>query len=179
MLDGDPATTPQEGHSTQFSAHVCYGQTDGGFKMPLYTEVARGPGDSVLDGDPALPPPKKTRGTAVPPLFGSCIVAKRPDGSRCHLVRRQMRTQLFPSKRGIAAPQFSTHVCCGQTAGWIKMKLGMKLGLSPGQVLDGDPAPSQRGTVPQFSALVCCGQRAAWIKMPLVTEEASAQATLC
>ena len=30
---------------------------------------------------------------------------------------------------------------CGQTVGWIKMKLGMEVGLSPGDfVLDGDPA---------------------------------------
>jgi len=34
-----------------------------------------------------------------------------------------------------------TFVHCGQTAGWIKMKLGMWVGLSPGHiVLDGDPA---------------------------------------
>jgi len=30
----------------------------------------------------------------------------------------------------------------GQTAGWIKMPLGMKVGLGPGDImLDGDPAP--------------------------------------
>jgi len=43
-----------------------------------------------------------------------------------------------------------TLVYCGQTVGWIKMKLGMELGLGPGyNVLDGDPAPSpspQNGT---------------------------------
>jgi len=27
-------------------------------------------------------------------------------------------------------PQFSAHVYCGQTAGWIKMALGTELGLS-------------------------------------------------
>jgi len=32
-------------------------------------------------------------------------------------------------------------VYCGQTVGWIKMKLGTKVGLGPGHVvLDGDPA---------------------------------------
>jgi len=37
--------------------------------------------------------------------------------------------------------QFSAYVRCGQTAGWIKMPLGMKVGLGPGDfVLDGDPA---------------------------------------
>ena len=35
-----------------------------------------------------------------------------------------------------------TLVCCGQTAGWIKMKIGMQVVLRPDHiVLDGDPAP--------------------------------------
>ena len=29
-----------------------------------------------------------------------------------------------PPKRAQPRPQFSAHVCCGQTAGWIKMPLG-------------------------------------------------------
>jgi len=38
-------------------------------------------------------------------------------------------------------PQFSAHVYCGQTAAWIKMPLGMEVGLDPGHiVLDGYPA---------------------------------------
>jgi len=47
-----------------------------------------------------------------------------------------------PPKRG-AAPPFSAHDYCGQMAGWIKMPLGMEVGLGPGEegevVLDGDP----------------------------------------
>jgi len=46
------------------------------------------------------------------------------------------------------APQFSTHVSCGQTAGWIKMLLGTEVGLDPGDIgSDGDPAlpPPQKG----------------------------------
>ena len=40
------------------------------------------------------------------------------------------------------ALQFLAHICCGQMAGWIKMPLGMEVGLSPGDfVFDGDPAP--------------------------------------
>ena len=35
-----------------------------------------------------------------------------------------------------------TLVYCGQTIGWIKMKLGKEVSLGPGDiVLDGDPAP--------------------------------------
>jgi len=56
-----------------------------------------------------------------------------------------------PPQRGTAPTQFSAYICCGQMAAWIKMPLGMKLGLSPGDfVLDGDPAlPSpKRGQSP-------------------------------
>ena len=46
-----------------------------------------------------------------------------------------------------------TLVYCGQTVEWIKMKLGMRVGLRPGHtVLDGDPAPPNRKS-PQFSAI--------------------------
>jgi len=82
--------------------------------MKLGTEVGRGPGHIVLDGDPA-PPPK--RGTATTPIFGP-------------------------------------YVCCVQTAGWIKMPLGMEVGhrpvgtevsVGPGDiVLDGSLAPPNK-----------------------------------
>jgi len=62
-----------------------------------------------------------------------------------------------------------TLVYCGQTVGWIKMKLDMEEGVGH-IVLDGDPAPPpQRGTAPNFrpSPLWPNG----WlIKMPLGTE---------
>ena len=46
-----------------------------------------------------------------------------------------MVTQLHPKGH---SPQVWTHSCCGQTAGWIKMPLGTKVGLGPGHmVLDG------------------------------------------
>jgi len=56
------------------------------------------------------------------------------------------------------------------------MVLTMEVGLSPGDfVLDGDPAPSQKGggtrrRSPQFPAHVYCGQTAGWIKVALGTE---------
>jgi len=41
-----------------------------------------------------------------------------------------------------------TFVYCSQTVGWIKMKVGMEVGLGPGHtVLDGDPA-SPEGAQP-------------------------------
>jgi len=44
---------------------------------------------------------------------------------------------------------FVTLVYCGQTVGWIKMKLGTEVGRGPGHiVLDGDPAPLSIGHSP-------------------------------
>ena len=72
-------------------------------------------------------------------------------------------------------PHFSAHVYCGQTAGWIiiKIPLGTEVGLGPGHiVLGGDPAPPSGGGAqrPQFSAHVYCCQTAGWIKIALGTE---------
>ena len=80
--------------------------------MKLRTEVGLGPGDIVLDGNPA---------------------------GRC-------------PKKGEHSPQFSAHVCCGQTGGWIKMPVGTEVDLSLGHIVsDGDPALPERGTeAPSF-----------------------------
>jgi len=73
-----------------------------------------------------------------------------------------MGTQLPLPQKG-ADPQFSAHVYCDQTAGWIKMALDTEVGLGPGHiVLDGDRSspPHKEGRAPQFSAHVYCGQTA-------------------
>ena len=77
-------------------------------------------------------------------------------------------------------PQFSAVICCGQMAAWIKMPLGMELGLGPGEfVLDGTPLPPQKGGgAPQFSAHVYCGQTARWMQLVLGMV-VGAQATWC
>ena len=87
VVDGDTAPPPQKREqSPQFSAHVCCGQTAGRTKMPLGREVGLGPGHVVLDGDASLPHKK---GHSSPLIFRPMpIVAKRLDGSRCHMVRR-------------------------------------------------------------------------------------------
>jgi len=64
-----PSSPSLKGHSPQFSAHVRCGQTVRWAEMRLGTEVGLGPGDFVLDGDPA--PPK--RGTASQ-FFGPCLL---------------------------------------------------------------------------------------------------------
>jgi len=78
VLDGNQAPPPHRG--------ICCGQMAAWIKMPLGIEEGLGPGDFVLDGDPA-PLPKK--GAEPPPNFRPMsTVAKRPDGSRCHLEQR-------------------------------------------------------------------------------------------
>ena len=67
-------------------------------------------------------------------------------------------------------PQFSAHTCCGQMAAWIKISLGMEVGLGPGDfVLDGDPVPfPQKGAPsPIFGPFLlwpngCMHQNATW-----------------
>jgi len=88
-----------------------------------------------------------------------------------------MKIQIPPQKGAQQPPTFRpmSIVAKTQKAGWIKMPLGMDVGLGPGHiVLDGYlAAPPKMGQSPQFSAHVCCGQRgcqAGWIKMPLGTE---------
>jgi len=79
----------------------------------------------------------------------------------------------FPDK-GAEPPQFSAHVYCGQTAGWIKMSLGVEVDLGLRDIVfDVDPAtPRKKGHShsTQFLAHVYCGQMAEWMKTPLGTE---------
>jgi len=79
-----------------------------------------------------------------------------------------------PPQKGAEPPIFSAHVYCGQTAGWMKLVLGMEVGFSPGDfVLYGDPVPfpkKGRRTPPQFSAHFYCAQTAGCIEMPLGME---------
>ena len=84
VLDGDPDPLPKKGAQPPFSTHVCNcGQTAEWIKMPFGTEVGLVPDHVVLDGDPALP---LKRGTAAASFRPMSVVAKRPDGLRCHFV---------------------------------------------------------------------------------------------
>jgi len=47
---------PQRGTHPNFSTHICCDKMAGWIKMPPGTKVGLGPGDFVLDGDPAPPP---------------------------------------------------------------------------------------------------------------------------
>jgi len=54
-----------------------------------------------------------------------------------------------------------TLVYCGQTVGWIKMKLGVEVGLGSGHnVLDWDPAAlPKRGIAPNFLSMSVVAKR--------------------
>ena len=106
--------------------------------MALGMEVGLGPCYIVLDGD--LP---SKRGTAARLIFGPCLLWPNGwmnQGKTWHRGRPRSRPQCFrwgpssPPKKGhkFAEPQFLVHVCCGQTAGWIKMPLGSEVDLGPG-----------------------------------------------
>jgi len=138
--------------------------------MLLGREIGLYPSNIVLDGDPALPPQK---GGQSPNFRPMSIV---PNGwmdqdstwrgggpwSRPHCTRWGPS---YPPQKGGRVPQFSAHLYCGQTAGCIKMPLGMKVGLRPGDfVLDGTQPPPQKGAEPPIFVHVYCDERAGWIK---------------
>ena len=105
-----------------------------------------------------LPLPKM--GTE-PPIFGTCLLCPngwidqdatwyggRPRPKR-HCVRCG---PCSPSPKKAHNPQFSAHVCCGQTAGWIKMPLGTMVGLGRGRIVlhvNAAPPP-KRAQPPNF-----------------------------
>jgi len=57
----------------------------------------------------------------------------------------------LPNKGAKPPPKFLAHIYCGQTAGWIKMTLGIEVDISPGDfVLDVDPASLSKGVGAPF-----------------------------
>jgi len=129
--------------------------------MPLGRELGLGQHDIVLDGDPVPPPakPDRTPNFWLVSIFGSCLLW--PNGwmdqrGTWHGGRPRPRPHCArwgPSslpEKGEQPSQFSAHVYCGQTAGWIEMPLGIKkVGLEPGNiVLDMDQPPPQKGAQP-------------------------------
>jgi len=85
VLDGDPAPLPQKGgRAPNFRpTSIVAKRLHGSIKMSLSMEVGIGPGHRVLDGDPTH---LSQKGEQPPPHFQPMfVVAKRLDGSRCHL----------------------------------------------------------------------------------------------
>ena len=153
----------RKGYSPQFSAHICCGQMDRWIKMPLGRKIGLDPSDIVLDGDPA--PPLQKSGRAHP-NFRPCLLC--PNGwmdqhalgvdvghGPGHIV---LDGNLLPFPEKGAQPPFSAHVCCGQTAGWIKMPLGMEPRPRPHFARWGPSSPSpQKGAQPPiFGPCLLC-----------------------
>jgi len=47
------------------------------------------------------------------------------------------------------SPPFSAHLCCGQTAEWMKMPLSKEVGLGPGDIgVDVNPPPKRGHSIP-------------------------------
>jgi len=123
--------------------------------MKLGRLVGIGPGHIVLDGDPAPRLPKGHSHTIFDPypLRKNCCIDQDATWYGGRPRPRRLCVRMGPSsplsEKGVEPPQFSVHFYCGQTAGWIKMVLGMEVGLRPGDfVLHGDPA------LPKISAQV-------------------------
>ena len=122
--------------------------------------------------DPAPSFPKRRRSPgAETPIFGPCLLWRngwmdqngtwqggRPWSSP-YCVRWEHSS---PPQKGGRATEFSAHLYCGQTAGCIKISLGMEVGLSSGDfVLDGDPAPypKRSGAPPNFRPMSIVAKR--------------------
>jgi len=108
-----PSSASQKGHSPQFLAHVCCSEMAGWIKMPLGTEVDLGPGDTVLDGDPAQSPQ---------------FLAHVCCGQTAGWMKMSLGVELGlgpvhivldgdQKNGGVVPRQFSAHVYCSQTAG--------------------------------------------------------------
>jgi len=112
--------------------------------MQLGSEVCLGPGDIMLDGEPA---PQKRHS----PQFSTHVYCNRPAvcimiplGTKVGLSLGDVVLDGYPAISPLKghSPHFSANVRCGQTAGWTKMPLGMVV--SSDFVFDGDPAPLRK-----------------------------------
>jgi len=133
---------------------VYCGQTFRWIKMKLGMEVGLDPG-TLCYMDPSPLKLLKKGGKAAPPTFWLVLW---PNGWMDHGTTWNGGRLLSPGHLVLdgdpACPQrgtplqFSAHVCCGQTAGWFKMPLGVDVDLGPGDIVYGDPAPPKAHTPP-------------------------------
>ena len=161
---------------------VHFGQTVRWIKTKVGRKVGLGHGHIVYDGDPTLPP---QRGTA-PEIFGPYLLW--PNGPMDQDAtwyggrprRRQFCVRLgpcSPSAKGVGAPKFLAHVYCGQTAGWIKMALGMEVGLGPVHIVLRHSSPPQKGVrvpPPNFRSVFIVAKRLDASRCHLIWRWASA-----
>ena len=100
---------------------VYCGQTARCIKVSFPAEVSLGPGDNVLDGDPARHQKRDKAATH----FSARVLWQNgwtdPDATWCGGRPRPRRhcVRWKPSSPKGAHPLFSAHVCCAQTAGSV------------------------------------------------------------
>jgi len=130
--------------------------------MALGMEVGLiGPGHIVLHGDSA-PSPKRERRPR-PQFVPFSSVAKRLDAFKMPLGTEVGISAgnfvLDGDTAGLS--NFRPMSNCGQTAGWIKMVLGMDLGLAPATLckMGTQPLPKKGTELSQLSAHFYCGRR--------------------
>ena len=90
--------------------------------------------------------------------------------------------QAPPRQKGAQSPQFSAHIYCGHTAGWIKMQLGTEVGLGQGDIVEwgpSSPPPKKGGATPNFRLMSIVAKGLDGSRCNLVRRQASAHATLC
>jgi len=66
-----------------------------------------------------------------------------------------------PRKKGHSPHPILAHVCCDQTAGWIKIPLGTEVNLDPGKLcyMGSQLPPPKRGTSPSFRPMSVVAKR--------------------
>jgi len=143
LLDGDPLPLSKKGRSPLICG-PCLLRSDGCMDQDAtcYGGRPRFTRHCVRWGPSSLP-----KG-AQPPIFGQCPLWSNGCMSQDTEVCLGPGDFVFdgdpapPRKKDAVHTQFLAHVCCGQTAGWIKMALGTEVNLGPGDVvLDGVAAP--------------------------------------
>jgi len=131
--------------------------------MALGTKASLGSCHIVLDGDPAPQKGQSSQFSAhVYCGLKGCMYQDttwyggRPQHRR-HCVGWGLSS---PTPKEAQLPIFG-NLRCGQTAGWTKMPLGIKVGVAPGDfVFDGDPAPQKNGHSPtQFWPMFIVAKR--------------------
>jgi len=127
VLDEDPAPLHKRGRSPQFLVYICCGQMAGWIKMPLCKRKGK---------EEYLYSAFLHQGTHKALRHGPhSFTCKQHHACLCREVGLSQSDIVLdgdpaPLPQNGAEPQFSAHISCSQMAGWIKMALGMEVGLS-------------------------------------------------
>jgi len=160
VLDGDPAPPPLKGAQPPIFGPYLLWPTGWMDKDATWYGGRPRPRRLCVRWGPSTPPQKGHTPNFWPMPNGYMYQDTTWYGGRHQPRRRRHCVRWGPSSPPLKGhPQFSTNVCCGQTAGWTKMQLGMEVGIGPGDfVVDGDPVPPEKRHNPTqfFSPCLLC-----------------------